>query len=836
MAKKRAVATQETALFSIEQYSQGIGDIEQSLCKDSYWDEEILDSGVDKDFQVSDKLRFTKGDKLRFTKGEHIFSKQLQRNGDITHVGLSGLTIDWKDWIKLAYSFTQIEELQLSKIEELDSCLPCSTPTPAQEQLPLQGINSALEPLNSSKLTTPPNEFLVTDSQTSPFTTTSKPIKGNSNGITSTGFLSPAPEQVTLASEKDLSIQSPKCSSIPLERSPLNSLNLLLLNNPEELLTTDLEQCLEDCEWSNIVGKIQKSYQQRNSAHPTKEKGCSLLPTPTTYPKGSTGCRPAGTNRLEQKLRPFIAKGDKLHPSVAGWMMGFPIGWVEYPLADTGEMLSVQLPFIPLQDTISKTDGTALTSTDEQLHLNKQKLPSKESVISQNSLELLNQESELLTPTTPTTPTTSKIKAITLHQPWASLVGRYKHYETRGKATNYRGKITIHAAIRQETTDYQVNQLSDLLVGEEIPFGSVVAIAQLTDCIKMTEEFISQQTETELRCGLWEVGRYAWKLENVEILDEPIPARGMPGLWEIEIPCSLFPVPSSELPITRPEFKTGEYILNGRVGEIIEASPGEYFSVKYGNSHTDLKCYFWGQDDELIDQLAIPTERFAIAPQDLVEKFLEENSTTEKFLEENSTTEKFLEENSTTEKFLEENSTTEKFLEENSTTEKFLEETLTTEKFLEETLTTEKFLEENSTTEKFLEENSTTEKFLEENSTTEKFLEENLTTEKFLEENLTTEKCHACGCLYQYIENKKLKNGSIVSYPRVNGERNKHNYGHWRWGYSWEEKINGKWRNRSVGVSNKIVHAVENMINNGNTVQNIREFIALSKNSRKSNK
>ena len=176
---------------------------------------------------------------------------------------------------------------------------------------------------------------------------------------------------------------------------------------------------------------------------------------------------------------------------------------------------------------------------------------------------MLNQESELLTPTTPTTPTTSKIKAITLHQPWASLVGRYKHYETRGKATNYRGKITIHAAIRQETTDYQVNQLSDLLVGEEIPFGSVVAmptasviaIADLSDCIKMTEEFISQQTETELRCGLWKVGRYAWKLENVEILDEPIPARGMPGLWEFELPIT------QELPITKPQFKTGEYIL-----------------------------------------------------------------------------------------------------------------------------------------------------------------------------------------------------------------------------------------------------------------------------------
>ena len=154
--------------------------------------------------------------------------------------------------------------------------------------------------------------------------------------------------------------------------------------------------------------------------------------------------------------------------------------------------------------------------------------------------------------------------------------------------------------------------------------------------------------------------------------------------------------------------------------------------------------------------------------------------------------------------------------------------------------TTEKFLEENSITEKSGKETLTTEKFLEENSTTEESGKETLTTEKFLEENSTTEELgieitRACGCLYQYIENKKLKNGLIVSYPRIDGERNKHNYAHWRWGYSWEEKIGGDWKNRSVGVPNKIVHAVANMINNGNTVQNIREFIALSKNHKKSN-
>lgn len=136
---------------------------------------------------------------------------------------------------------------------------------------------------------------------------------------------------------------------------------------------------------------------------------------------------------------------------------------------------------------------------------------------------------------------------------------------------------------------------------------------------------------------------------------------------------------------------------------------------------------------------------------------------------------------------------------------------------------------------------TTTEKFLEESLGTEnpedntwELSKETPTTEKFLEETVSTDKSRACGCLYQYIENKKLKNGTIASYPRVEGERDKHNYAHWRWGYSWEEKIDGEWKNRSVGVPAKIAHIVANMINKGCCVREIKEFIALSKNSKKS--
>jgi uncharacterized protein YacL (UPF0231 family) len=274
----------------------------------------------------------------------------------------------------------------------------------------------------------------------------------------------------------------------------------------------------------------------------------------------------------------------------------------------------------------------------------------------------------------------------------------------------------------------------------------------------------------------------------------------MPGLWEIEIPCSLFPVPSSELPITKPQFKTGEYILNGRVGEIIEASPGEYFSVKYGNSHTDLKCYFWGQDDELINSLAIAKRSEGIAPQELVEKFVRENqlSTGAEISLTNDGTEKFVGENqlSTGAEISLTNDGTEKFVGENQ---------LSTG--AEISLT-----------------NDGTEKFVREN---------NLSTD--VEISLTKKKKIASGSLAPFVENKKLKDGTIATYPKVSGERDPLNHLHWRWGYYYEIKIDGEWKNRSLPVAARIVPQVKIMIENHCPVEEIKNAILQSKHQKRGN-
>lgn len=91
------------------------------------------------------------------------------------------------------------------------------------------------------------------------------------------------------------------------------------------------------------------------------------------------------------------------------------------------------------------------------------------------------------------------------------------------------------------------------------------------------------------------------------------------------------------------------------------------------------------------------------------------------------------------------------------------------------------------------------------------------------------------GCLYKYIENKKLKSGAIASYPRVIGHRSPDNPTHWRWGFNWEEKIDGEWKGRSIGsVPLGAIALIQSMQNEGVPLEEIIGFIRRSKNKNKS--
>lgn len=151
------------------------------------------------------------------------------------------------------------------------------------------------------------------------------------------------------------------------------------------------------------------------------------------------------------------------------------------------------------------------------------------------------------------------MKAITLWQPWASLVAvRAKRYETRSWKTSYRGPLAIHAAKKPISSilpliDAYTKQLMELnliafseafaldvdadTVFGDLPLGCVVATCELGDIYPVENVYHRlYELPNESHFGDFSAGRFAWFLHNVQLVDPPIPAKGAQRLWEWEKP------------------------------------------------------------------------------------------------------------------------------------------------------------------------------------------------------------------------------------------------------------------------------------------------------------
>lgn len=188
----------------------------------------------------------------------------------------------------------------------------------------------------------------------------------------------------------------------------------------------------------------------------------------------------------------------------------------------------------------------------------------------------------------------SQMQAISLWQPWASLVAvGAKWIETRSWPTPYRGRLAIHATANEkpirDVWDAQamldpaaihiLNTLDQAFGWDDftykatagsLPRGCVVATANLVGCVPFVGEasapirsapsyiatFPEEAGEAEMhRGGHWLIGvnlksggtptrvedqrpfgdftpgRWAWLLDDIEPVDPPIPARGRQQLW-----------------------------------------------------------------------------------------------------------------------------------------------------------------------------------------------------------------------------------------------------------------------------------------------------------------
>lgn len=131
-----------------------------------------------------------------------------------------------------------------------------------------------------------------------------------------------------------------------------------------------------------------------------------------------------------------------------------------------------------------------------------------------------------------------KMKVLSLTEPYATLIKNgIKTIETRSWKTKYRGKLYIHASSTKIPKSFKDNkELMSLINIDELNYGKIICSCDLVDCIEMTDSFINQvkENKNEYISGIYASGRYAWILKNIEILDNPIPAKGHLGIWNYE--------------------------------------------------------------------------------------------------------------------------------------------------------------------------------------------------------------------------------------------------------------------------------------------------------------
>lgn len=168
------------------------------------------------------------------------------------------------------------------------------------------------------------------------------------------------------------------------------------------------------------------------------------------------------------------------------------------------------------------------------------------------------------------------MKALTLHQPWASLIALgVKTIETRSWSTKYRGPLAIHAGLKGAQGELDLFSCERdgsgyLLRGPiawpyRLPLGAIVATCTLVDVVLIDSlehdaeapreyerivDFTLHQGLSHLRrmSGGWGItnvedqrpfgdftpGRFAWLLADVVRTETP--AKGKQGLWNWDLP------------------------------------------------------------------------------------------------------------------------------------------------------------------------------------------------------------------------------------------------------------------------------------------------------------
>jgi hypothetical protein len=149
---------------------------------------------------------------------------------------------------------------------------------------------------------------------------------------------------------------------------------------------------------------------------------------------------------------------------------------------------------------------------------------------------------------------------LTIRQPWQFAIEHGKPVENRTWNMTYRGPLWLHAGarsrwdpagerhplVRLEWEQYVRRipgwpglPVGDVELGRKttlMPFGAVSALAEVAGCHHAGDcgVTVPERPRLLVMCTPWAAqGQFHITLENVRPLPEPVPCRGMLGLWRL---------------------------------------------------------------------------------------------------------------------------------------------------------------------------------------------------------------------------------------------------------------------------------------------------------------
>lgn len=122
------------------------------------------------------------------------------------------------------------------------------------------------------------------------------------------------------------------------------------------------------------------------------------------------------------------------------------------------------------------------------------------------------------------------MKALSIRQPWAELImqGR-KTIELREWRTTHRGLLAIQAGKQVDTASCRRHGLNS----DALPRGVIVGTVEVVEMVDFDPELWDALRDQHLHPGPGPGNWRGWRLRNPRRLEEPIPCRGLPGLFQV---------------------------------------------------------------------------------------------------------------------------------------------------------------------------------------------------------------------------------------------------------------------------------------------------------------